>query len=210
VLAPRFREVFGVPNVLNNINILSGGNKSRYDALTFRFQRRLPRATIQAHYTLAGAYAYGGSTGNRSGAAVAQDQFDQFAEGEWGPVGNDERHRLVAMGVFEMPYGIQLSPVFQAASARPYTLTAGSDLNGDGNNNDRYIDPATGQQVAVNSARGDNRIGLFAEFFNLLNTVNFGNSYTGNGRSATFQQPTGFIPGIGYPRQVQLGARFLF
>jgi hypothetical protein len=82
--------------------------------------------------------------------------------------------------------------------------------------------------VAVNSARGDNtfvldlrttkffglggerRIGIFAEFFNLLNTVNFGNSYTGNGRSATFQQPTGFIPGIGYPRQVQLGARFLF
>jgi hypothetical protein len=132
------------------------------------------------------------------------------------------------MGVFEAPYGIQLSPVFQAASARPYTLTAGSDLNGDGNNNDRYIDPATGQQVAVNSARGDNtfvldlrttkffalgaerRIGVFAEFFNLLNTVNFGNSYTGNGRSATFQQPTAFIPGIGYPRQVQLGARFLF
>ena len=228
VLAPRFREVFGIPNVLNNINILAGGNKSRYDALTFKFQRRLPRATIQAHYTLAGAYAYGGSTGNRSGAAVAQDQFDQFADGEWGPVGNDERHRFVVMGVFEVPYGIQLSPVFQAASARPYTLTAGSDLNGDGNNNDRYIDPATGQQVAVNSARGDStyvldlrttkffglgaerRIGVFAEFFNLLNTVNFGNAYTGNGRSATFQQPTGFVPGIGYPRQIQLGARFLF
>lgn len=107
-------------------------------------------------------------------------------------------------------------------------MTAGSDLNGDGNNNDRYIDPATGSQVAINSARGDRtmvldlrttkflslgadrRIGIFAEFFNLLNTVNFGNSYTGNGRSATFRQPTGLIAGIGYARQVQLGARFLF
>ena len=228
VLANDFVRVFGVANVLNRVDILAGGNKSQYDALTFRLQRRITGATLQAHYTLSRAYAYGGSTGARAGAPLAQDQFDRFAEGEWGPVGNDERHRFVAMGVFDVPFGIQLSPVFQAASARPYTLTAGRDLNADGTNNDRYIDPQTGQQVAVNSARGDNtfvldlrttkffglggerRIGIFAEFFNLLNTVNFGNSYTGNGRSATFQQPTGFIPGIGYPRQVQLGARFLF
>ena len=33
--------------------ILAAINKSRYDGLTFMFQRRLPRATLQAHYTLA-------------------------------------------------------------------------------------------------------------------------------------------------------------
>jgi len=136
--------------------------------------------------------------------------------------------RVVVLGVFELPYGLQLSPVFQAASARPYNLTAGSDLNADGNNNDRYIDPSTGKQVSLNAGRGDptavldlrttkffnlgseRRVGVFAEVFNLLNTVNFGSSYTGNARSATFRQPTGFIPGIGYPRQLQIGARFLF
>lgn len=118
--------------------------------------------------------------------------------------------------------------MFQAATPRPYNLTAGSDLNRDGTNNDRYIDPATGRQVAINAGRGDNtvlmdlrttkffelggerRLGLFAEFFNVFDTVNHGAEYTGNGRSATFRQPTGFVPGIGYPRQVQLGARFLF
>jgi hypothetical protein len=147
--------VYGVPDLLNAVNILVTNNKSRYDALTVQFQRRMQKVTIQAHYTLAGAYAYGGSTGNRSGATVAQDQFDQFAKGEWGPTGNDERHRAVALGVFELPYGVQLSPVFQAASARPYTLTAGQDLNRDGTNNDRYIDPATGNQVSINSQRGD-------------------------------------------------------
>jgi hypothetical protein len=156
--------------------------------------------------------------------------YDQpFGPGEWGPTGNDERHRLVATGVFDLAYGIQLSPVFQTASARPYNLTIGSDVNADGNNNDRYIDPATGQQVSINSGRGDatyvfdmratkfvslgsadRKVGLFGEFFNLFNTVNFGGSYTGNARSATFRQPTGFIPGIGYPRQAQLGVRFLF
>src|SRR4029453_6875368 len=155
VLAPDFIRVFGIPDVLSAVNIRSAINKSRYDALTFRFQRRFPRATFQAHYTLAGAYAYGGSTGNRSGASAPEDPFAPLAPGEGGPTVTDERHRLVATGVFDLAYGIQLSPVFQAASARPYTLTAGSDLNADGNNNDRYIDLATGKQVSINAARGD-------------------------------------------------------
>jgi hypothetical protein len=140
---------------------------------------------------------------------------------------------MVATGVFDLKYGIQLSPVVQLASARPYNLLAGTDLNGDGNsgNNggDRYIDPATGQQVSLNAARGDNtfvfdirstkffnlgttdrKVGVFVEGFNLFNTANFGAQFGGNSRSATFRQPTGYIPGIGYPRQMQLGARFLF
>ncbi len=164
----------------------------------------------------------------RGAAPLAQDAFDPLAPGEWGPTGSDERHRVVAMGVFELPYGIQLSPIFQAASARPYNLTAGTDLNADGTNNDRYIDPATGQQVSINAAGATRRcsstcarrsssssvaiggIGVFAEVFNVFNTVNFGGQYNGNGRSAMFQQPTDFVPGIGYTRQLQLGARFLF
>ena len=52
---------------------------------------------------------------------------------------------------------------------------------------------------------------MLVEIFNLLDNVNFGGDFNGNGRSALFRQPTGgFIPGIGYPRQLQLGARFLF
>ena len=216
-------------NQFSNVNILSAINKSRYDATTVMLQRRFPRATLQAHYTFAHAMAYGGSTGARGGAAAPMIYDQPFGPGEWGPTGNDERHRLVATGVFDLAYGIQLSPVFQTASARAYNLTAGSDLNADGNNNDRYIDPATGKQVSINTGRGDatyvfdlratkfvslgstdRKVGLFAEFFNVFNTVNFGGSYTGNARSATFRQPTGFIPGIGYPRQAQLGVRFLF
>ena len=130
--------------------------------------------------------------------------------------------------MFELPWGVQLSPVFQAASARPYNLTAGTDLNADGTNNDRWIDPATGTQVSYNAGRGDptfvldlrstkffelggdRKVGVFVELFNAFNTANFGGQYNGNARAVTFQQPTGFVPGIGYPRQLQLGARFLF
>jgi hypothetical protein len=110
---------------------------------------------------------------------------------------------------------------------------AGLDLNGDGQTaagaQDRYIDPATGQQVSVNSQRGDpftlldarvtkfftigqesRKLGVFAEFFNLFNTANFGRQYNGNARSVLFKQPTGFMPGSGYPFQIQLGARYSF
>jgi len=227
----------GLPgNSLGNVNILSSINKSRYDALTLLFQRRFPRATLQAHYTFAHAYAYGGSTGNRSGAPAPMVWDQPFGPGEWGPNGPDERHRAVATGVFDLGYGIQLSPVLQLASARPFNLTAGSDLNADGNNNDRWIDPS-GHQVSLNSGRGDKtfvfdmrstkwfalsgerKVGAFVEAFNIFNTTNLGAQYTGNARSYNpapksiddFNLPSGtYIPGIGYPRQVQLGARFQF
>ena len=182
----------GLPgNSLGNVNILSSINKSRYDALTLLFQRRFPRATLQAHYTFAHAYAYGGSTGNRSGAPAPMVWDQPFGPGEWGPNGPDERHRAVATGVFDLGYGIQLSPVLQLASARPFNLTAGSDLNADGNNNDRWIDPS-GHQVSLNSGRGDKtfvfdmratkwfalsgerKVGAFVEAFNIFNTTNLG------------------------------------
>ena len=166
----------------------------------------------------------------RGGAPAPQNAFEPLAEGELGPTGSDERHRVVAIGVFDLAWGIQLSPIVQLASARPYNLTAGSDLNADGTNNDRYIDPSTGQQVSYNAGRGDptylmdlrttkffdlggggnRKVGVFIEAFNLLNAANFGGSFSGNSRSTNFRQPTDFVPGIGYARQVQLGARFLF
>lgn len=110
----------------------------------------------------------------------------------------------------EAPYGVQLSPVVQWASARAYNLRAGSDLNADGNNNDRWIDPANGQQVSINAGRGDptfvfdirttkyvgfggdKRLGLFFELFNVFNTDNFRSPYQGNGRSVEFRKPNGY------------------
>ena len=143
----------------------------------------------------------------------------------------DERHRVVLSAVINAPGGVQVSPVFQVGSARPYNLSAGRDLNGDAAV-DRYLDPATGQIVGINAARGEatynldtrvtkffdlgstaRRIGLFAEFYNITNKANFGNNFQGNALSPTFMQPLGFLAGgAAYPtsRQMQLGARFTF
>jgi carboxypeptidase family protein len=229
-LAPAFAAVYGDANLLGPIRIESSNNRSRYDELAVQFERRLERATLRVIYTLSGAYAYTGSiSGTAAENFLAQDQDDLFAPGEWGPTASDERHRLVVFGVFDLPFGLQVSPVFQAATPRPYNLIAGVDLNADGQLNDRYVDPATGQQVSVNSQRGDpfwlldarvtkfftvgqesRKFSVFAEFFNLFNTANFGREYQGNARSVVFRQPTGLMPGAGYPFQLQVGARFEF
>jgi hypothetical protein len=223
-------RVYGDADYLGSIQMVSNDGRGRYDELAVQFQRRLPRASLTVNYTLSGAYGYGGAiVGGTAEVPPAQDADQPFAPGEWGPTLSDERHRVAVFGVFDLPGGFQVSPILQAATARPYTLLAGVDLNRDGQLNDRYVDPATGQQVAVNSQRGDpfvlvdarvtklfpvgrddRQLGLFVEFFNLFNTANFGNSYQGNGRSLVFRQPIDYIPGSGYPFQVQLGAKFTF
>jgi hypothetical protein len=60
-------------------------------------------------------------------------------------------------------------------------------------------------------------ISLFAEFYNMLNRANFGNSYNGNAFApATYNKPNGYLGGIGSTStlpisfQVQFGARFSF
>jgi TonB-dependent receptor-like protein len=236
-LAPDLARVYGDPKLLSSVQLQSSIGRSRYDELAVQFQRRLPRATFTVNYILSGAYAYGGQIAQSAYFVPASQDADCiFCPGEWGPTPADERHRVVVFSVVDLPFGLQVSPVFQLATARPYNLIAGTDLNGDGQVDpifgllsDRYVDPLTGQQVSVNSQRGDpfvlldarvtkyftvgqenRKLGVFVEFFNLFNTANFGGNYNGVGTSVLFKTPASLMPGTGYPFQVQLGARFDF
>ena len=111
LLADDFQRVFGAPNYLSDVRILAGINKSRYDALTFLFRRRMPRMTVQAHYTLAGSYSYGGSTGNRSGAdlraglrpAVRRQRMGTERTGRASPVRVHGRPRGAVAGFSSLP-----------------------------------------------------------------------------------------------------------
>src|SRR3989442_5060024 len=83
--------------------------------------------------------------GSASTVPQAQDADNIFAPGEWGPTVSDERHRLVVFGVVDLPFGLQVSPIFQAATARPYTLLAGLPLKAGRQINARHVgfpDPA--------------------------------------------------------------------
>jgi len=51
---------------------------------------------------------------------------------ERGAATQDQKHRLVVSGLYQAPFGINLSTIITAASGRPYTALVGADLNGDG------------------------------------------------------------------------------
>jgi hypothetical protein len=57
---------------------------------------------------------------------------------EWGRSSNDQRHRVTASLNLQVPWNMRFSfQQFGYNSGRPYTITTGTDLNGDGSSNDR-------------------------------------------------------------------------
>jgi hypothetical protein len=125
--------------------------RSRYDGLNIQLKKRFSkRFTFQTSYVLSRGLAYAGNAAAFGG--VAENQNNILAPGELGPTPQDERHRFVFSGVFDLWWGVQFSPIIQLASPRAYTLADGTDRNGDGINNDRFR--VNDQPVPRGSQRG--------------------------------------------------------
>jgi hypothetical protein len=124
------------PNArINQINMVGATNRSIFDSWTTQLRGRLSQATFSISYVLANSRAWGGQpVASYSGNGIAITPDNQFKPEEYGPTRIDERHRIVASGVFTLSGGIQLSPILQFATARPYSLNSGSDIDGDGLN----------------------------------------------------------------------------
>jgi hypothetical protein len=100
--------------------------RSHYDGFNLSYRQRMWRHfSLNANYTLAWAYSYGGGGG--SFRNYPKDPADPFAPWEWGPNPNDERHHVTISGIWELPWGLQLSPILQYGSARPYDVTNSSN-----------------------------------------------------------------------------------
>lgn len=118
---------------IEQTNMFTSTNRSRYDSWVTTLKRRTPHTLFSASYILAKSQAWGGQpTASYSGNGIAITPENQFRAGEFGPTRIDERHRIVASGLFDLPYGFQISPIVQFATARPYSLNAATDLDGDG------------------------------------------------------------------------------
>jgi hypothetical protein len=235
--AAELTAAFGTPSPFARITVAQSDGRSRYDAFTVSFRRRYAnKFQLNAHYTLSKAVAWFGQTGDFGNQG--QNVFNKFDPAEnFGPSDADERHRFVLSGVFDLPYGFQIAPIFQLASARPYSIfpNCGCDINRDGVTVDRESRDGNDQHhLPPNTVRGDNfsqlnvrvskffnfgeraKLGLFFEAFNVFNTANFGREYqnvTGEpdfGKPLNFFGATGFSEPIGIPLQAQLGVRFSF
>ncbi len=66
---------------------------------------------------------------------VPQDSYNPDAEKAL--ASNDRRHQLVSSVVWRLPLGFQAAGLIQARSGLPWTVTTGSDNNGDQSVNDR-------------------------------------------------------------------------
>lgn len=124
----------GMPaNRLEQINMFTTTNSSRFDSLTTTLKGRAGNTLVSMSYVLASSRAWGGQpTASYSGNGIAINPDFQFLEGEWGPTRLDERHRVVASAVVPIWGGFEVAPIFQLASSRPYSLNAGFDIDGDG------------------------------------------------------------------------------
>ena len=126
------------PNVgagrLGAIYDYSTTNRSRYDGINFEVRKRMSHhMQFQASYVLSWSRSWGGRpTSSYSGSGINITPEQQFASNEYGYTSFDERHRFTLSGVFQLPWGFEIAPLIQIASARPYDYLAGTDVNGDG------------------------------------------------------------------------------
>ena len=171
--------------------VFRSDNRSSYNALMLRVQGNVTkRLNIVAHYTLAKAQTWGCVLGELFDYVNGVcDPRHAFAPGDYGPSGEDVRHRFVVAGTVYGPGGVELSTLTQAESARPYTI-----VNADGtgrisiNGVPESLDQVRGTPYVQVDLRVSRPVHLgervefrpFAEFFNLLNRNNPGANYVTN------------------------------
>ncbi len=189
-------------------------------------------------YTLSKATNTTEPDGN--GVAPNDSNIARLGEIERGPSVLDQRHRLVFMYSYNLPWNITIGTLSQFASARPFTATTGIDNNGDGLNNDRPV--INGAVIGKSAFRGTatSDVGFFAESrirtsdrtsvllriegFNLFNHGNYlGRGQTVYGDTGVANSTFGQLAAAGTsstaipafanvdpPRMFQLQVRFVF
>ncbi len=171
-------------------NVFRSDNRSVYDALSLRLQGNVARrAHFTAHYTFSKAQTWGCVLGELFDYVNGVcDPQNAFAPGDYGPSGEDARHRFVLVGRFELPCGFELSALAQAESARPFTLTTPAGTRAVVNGTETTLDELRGTPYVQMDLRVSRPVSIhdrwsitpFAEFFNVFNRNNPGANYVTN------------------------------
>jgi hypothetical protein len=173
-----------------NVSVFRTDNRSSYKALAVHLQGNVShRLNLVANYTLASAKTWGCQIGELFDYVNGVcDPFKAFAPGDYGPSGEDVRHRLVLAGTIHAAAGFDVTFLSQAETARPITLTSPVGdrvvINGVKSTLDQFRGtPYIQTDLRVSRpVKFHERWSLtpFIEFFNLFNRNNPGNNYVGN------------------------------
>jgi hypothetical protein len=174
-----------------DVNVFRSDNRSSYNGLLVHLQGNLSRHfNLIANYTFSKAQTWGCVLGELFDYVNGVcDPLNAFGPGDYGPSGEDVRHRFVIAGIWHTPGGFEVSGLSQAESARPFTITTADNsarisVNGVPTSLDEfratpYIQ--TDLRVSRPVHLGDSfTIQPFAELFNLFNRNNPGANYVTN------------------------------
>ena len=143
-----------------------------------------------ANYTLATAQTWGCVLGELFDYVNGVcDPLHPFAPGDYGPSGEDVRHRAVVAGNYRAPWGVEIGFLSQAETPRPFTITTadnsrrisvlGAPTSLDLFSGAPYLQ--TDLRVSRPIQLGEHlRLVPFAECFNLFNRNNPGANYVTN------------------------------
>ena len=167
--------------------VFRSDNRSSFDSLAIVLQGHMSeRFNLIAHYTLATAKTWGCTLGELFDYVNGVcDPLNPFAPGDYGPSGEDIRHRFVIAGTVHATGGFDISALLQAESARPFTLTTPAGDRAVVNGVKTSLDEVRGTPYIQLDLRVSRPIKLFeratltpfAEFFNLFNRNNPGANY---------------------------------
>ena len=185
-------------SVVPNVNVFRSDNRSSYNALMVHVQGNMRRFSLITNYDFSKAQTWGCVLGELfdyvDGVCQLQTgpdagQLDAFGPGDYGPSGEDVRHRFVLAGTLHVPGGIELSGLSQLESARPITITT-ADNSGRIYVNGAYtsLDEFRGTPYMQTDLRVERpfavrqrvQVNPFVEFFNLFNRNNPGANYAVN------------------------------
>ena len=187
-------------NVVPNVNVFQSDNRSSYNALMLHAQANERRYNLAANYQFSRAQTWGCLLGELFDYVdgVCRNPktglLDAFGPGDYGPSGEDVRHRFVLSGTVHVPGGFELSTINQLESARPITITNQDNtgrifiqLNG-GAVNYTSLDEFRGTPYMQSDLRVTRpftlqdrwEINPFVEFFNIFNRNNPGANYAVN------------------------------
>jgi hypothetical protein len=201
------------------ISVYDPSGISLYNAMSLELRRRLTNGlSLNASYTLGDAKA----DSNDFGSGYIDESHREW---DYGPTPDDVRHNFVLSGTYVVPNtALSFGGIYRFNSGRPYSASAGADVNGDGVNNDR----APGFEALPNSFRMDSfhrtdlrvaykvpvfgtaRLELIGEMFNLFNQTFYTSVNTTWGNTTTPRATFGQALTAADPRVGQIGVRFLF
>jgi hypothetical protein len=178
--------------------VFESDNRSSYNALMLHLQANTRRFNLTANYQFSKAQTWGCLLGELfdyvDGVCTLQTgpqagQLNAFGPGDYGPSGEDVRHRFVLAGTLHIPGGFEVSTIAQFESARPITITNEDNtgriwVNGVYTSLDEFRGTPymqTDLRVTRPFKVGERwQINPFAEFFNIFNRNNPGANFAVN------------------------------